>query len=247
MAYVAGGPGLPLNTVDRWLLAIKRRETPAARLAHDAYRWLLRARVPDTELLRRGYRFAGLVYDAYVDAREVACAKLLWEPLLRARCAQVGERVHLTRAPYIRGHPRIVIGDDCTLSSLDVHSGRFCDRPELIIGPHCNVGYDNLFAVNRRIVIGHHVGISQRVVIRDSDGHPTDLERRRRGDVLLREEDMAPVVVHDYAWIGRDAHVLKGVTIGAGAIVAAGSVVTSDVPDGAIAMGVPARVIRLGG
>lgn len=233
-----------MSALDRWLLAVKRRETPAARLAHDAYRWLLRARVPDTELLRRGYGCAGYVYDTYVDTREVVCAKLFWEPLLRARCAQVGERVHLTRAPYIRGHTRIVIGDDCMLSSLDVHSGRFCDDPELIIGSNCHVGYDNLFAVNRRIVIGDHVGISQRVVIRDSDGHPTDLERRRRGEVMLREEDMAPVVVHEYAWIGRDAHVLKGVTIGAGAVVAAGSVVTSNVPDGAIAMGVPARIIR---
>jgi len=233
-----------MSAADRWLLAIKRRETPAARLAHDAYRWLLRAQVPDTELLRRGYQWAGFVYDAYVDVREVAYAKLFWEPLLRARCAEVGERVHLTRAAYIRGHARIVIGDDCTLSSFDVHSGRFCDCPELTIGAHCHVGYDNLFAVNRRIVIAHHVGISQRVVIRDSDGHPTDVERRRRGDVLLREEDMAPVAVHEYAWIGRDAHVLKGVTIGAGAIVAAGSVVTTDVPDGAIAMGLPARIIR---
>ncbi len=241
---MAGGPSLPLSAVDRWLLAVKRRETPAARLAHDAYRWILGARVPDSELLRRGYRLAGVVYDAYVDTREVVCAKLLWEPLLRARCAHIGERVHLTRAPYIRGHARIVIGDDCTLSSFDVHSGRFCDEPELTIGAHCHVGYDNLFAVNRRVVVGDHVGISQRVVIRDSDGHPTDLERRRRGDVLLREEDMAPVTIHEYAWIGRDAHVLKGVTIGAGAIVASGSVVTSDVPDGAIAMGVPARIIR---
>lgn len=242
---MAGRPDLPLRAADRWLLAVKRRETPAARLAHDAYSWLLRARVPDTELLRRAYRCAGFAYDGWVDAREVLFAKLLWEPLLRARCHQVGERVHLTRAPYIRGHARIVIGDDCTLSSFDVHSGRFCDEPELTIGAHCHIGYDNLFAVNRRICIAHHVGISQRVVIRDSDGHPTDPERRRRGDVLLREEDMAPVTVHEYAWIGRDAHVLKGVTIGAGAIVAAGSVVTSDVPDGAIAMGVPARIIRV--
>jgi acetyltransferase-like isoleucine patch superfamily enzyme len=60
----------------------------------------------------------------------------------------------------------------------------------------------------------------------------------------LSGDDIAPVVIHDYAWIGRDAHVLKGVTIGAGAIVASGSVVATDVPDGAIAMGVPARVIR---
>ena len=58
-----------MSVADRWLLAIKRRETPAARLAHDAYRWLLRAHVPDSELLRRGYRLAGFAFDAYVDVR----------------------------------------------------------------------------------------------------------------------------------------------------------------------------------
>jgi acetyltransferase-like isoleucine patch superfamily enzyme len=232
-----------MNGFDRWLLAVKRRETPAARLAHDAYRWLRAAGVPDTRVTRSIYRVVGTAYDACVDAREMALAKLLWEPMLRARCARVGKRVHLTRAPYIRGHARIVVGDDCMLSSLDVHSGHFRDQPELVIGDSCHIGYDNLFAVNGRITLGHHVGISQRVVLRDSDGHPTDLARRMRGEAM-RDEDIAPVTVHEYAWIGRDAHVLKGVTIGAGAIVGSGSVVVSDVPDGAVAMGVPARVIH---
>ena len=86
---------------------------------------------------------------------------------------------------------------------------------------------------------------------RDPDGtavrvalaQPLGRGLRMRGEPLAAE-DIAPVTIHDYAWVGRDAHVLKGVTIGAGAIVASGSVVATDVPDGAIAMGVPARVIR---
>jgi acetyltransferase-like isoleucine patch superfamily enzyme len=232
-----------LTGFDRWLLGVKRRETPAARMAHDAYVWLRGFNVPDTALTRPAYRLLGVAYDAWVDAQEILLAKLLWEPMLRARCEQVGERIHLTKAPYVRGHVRIHIGDDCSFSSLDVHSGRFRDRPELRIGSHCHVGYDSLFAVNERITVGDHVGISQRVVLRDSDGHPSDLARRMRGEPLALE-DISPVTIHDYAWIGRDAHILKGVTIGAGAIVASGSVVATDVPDGAIAMGVPARVIR---
>jgi acetyltransferase-like isoleucine patch superfamily enzyme len=235
----------PFDDFDRWLLAVKRRETPAARLAHDAYRWLVGLNVPGGPWTRAIYRTIGVVYDAWVDAREMVMAKLLWEPMLRARCEHVGARVHLTRAPYIRGHVRIHIGDDCRFSSFDVHSGRFRDRPELVIGHHCHIGYDTLLAVNERITIGDHVGMSQRVVVRDSDGHPTDLARRRRGEDDLRDGDIAPVTIHEYAWVGRDAHVLKGVTIGAGAIVAAGSVVATDVPDGAVAMGVPARVVRI--
>ena len=232
-----------MNAFDRWLLSVKRRETPAARLAHDAYSWALRLNVPDTRVTRVAYGVFGRAYDAWVDARELAAAKLLWEPMLRARCARVGARVHLTNAPYVRGHARITVGDDCFFSSFSVDSGRFRDSPELRIGSRCHVGYDTLFSVNERITIGDGVGISQRVALQDSDGHPADPGRRRRGD-SLRPEDLAPVTIHEYAWIGRDAHILKGVTIGAGAIVASGSVVATDVPDGAVAMGVPARVIH---
>ncbi len=232
-----------MNAFDRWLLSVKRRETPAARLAHDAFSWALRFNLPDTRGLRAFYGVVGVAYDAWVDARELAAAKLLWEPMLRARCVRVGGRVHLTKAPYVRGHARITVGDDCFFSSFTVESGRFRDRPELRIGDRCHVGYDVLFSVNERITIGDAVGISQRVALQDSDGHPADPARRRRGDTLL-PQDLAPVTIHDYAWIGRDAHVLKGVTIGAGAIVASGSVVATDVPDGAVAMGVPARVIH---
>jgi acetyltransferase-like isoleucine patch superfamily enzyme len=245
MACMAGGARVPLSGrfFERWLLGVKRRETPAARLAHDAFRWLLKQNVPDTSLTHGAYCVLGTAYDTWTDVREMMLAKLLWEPMLRARCQQVGAGLRLMRAPYIRGHTRIFIGEGCAFSSLDVSSGRFHDKPELRFGDDCQVGYDNLFAVNERISIGSHVGISQRVVVRDSDGHPSDPARRMRGESLSKG-DIAPVTVLDYAWIGRDAHVLKGVTVGAGAIVASGSVVVSDIPDGAIAMGVPARVIR---
>ena len=51
-------------------------------------------------------------------------------------------------------------------------------------------------------------------------------------------------MIKDNAWIGHGCHILKGVTIGEGAVVAAGSTVISDVPDGALAMGVPARMVK---
>ena len=54
----------------------------------------------------------------------------------------------------------------------------------------------------------------------------------------------APIVIGDHVWIGTNAIVLKGVTIGDGAVIAAGAVVTRDVPAHSLAAGVPARVIR---
>ena len=57
-------------------------------------------------------------------------------------------------------------------------------------------------------------------------------------------DEIAPVTIEDNVWIGRNCQIHKGVTIGRGAVVAGGSVVVSDVPPGALAMGVPARFVK---
>ncbi len=57
------------------------------------------------------------------------------------------------------------------------------------------------------------------------------------------QASVAPVRIGDHVWIGTRAVVLKGVTIGDGAVIAAGAVVTADVPTGAVVAGVPARVV----
>lgn len=228
---------------ERWVLSVKRRDSAAARIAHDTYRRLLSLNVPDTPAMRSFYGLVNVANDVLTEASEWVGAKLLYEPMLRARCESVGARVQLHSKPYIRGHARITIGDDCRFSSFAVASGRFVDHPELVFGNGVVVASHVLFAVNKRITIENNVGIAGDVTIRDSDGHPSDPERRMRGE-LLCEEDIAPVTLCEFSWIGRGAQVMKGVTVGRGAIVASGSVVASDVPDGAIAMGVPARIIK---
>lgn len=71
-----------------------------------------------------------------------------------------------------------------------------------------------------------------------SSGHPLDPAVRRR------QVTAAPIVVGRNVWIGAGATVLQGVTIGDDAVVAAGAVVTSDVPPAVLVAGVPARVVK---
>ena len=81
------------------------------------------------------------------------------------------------------------------------------------------------------------------VIIVDSDFHaPWPMESRSTDPGL---ENDRPVVIEDYAWIGMRSIILKGVTIGRGAIVGAGSVVTRDIPPFAVACGSPARVVKI--
>jgi acetyltransferase-like isoleucine patch superfamily enzyme len=113
----------------------------------------------------------------------------------------------------------------------------------ILVGP--------IFMCAERISVGRRVVISYHVTIADCDFHPLDRAARRRdalanahgGDPSLRPPLVArPVVIEDDAWIGIGAIVLKGVRIGRGARVAAGAVVTRDVPEGATVAGNPARL-----
>ena len=85
------------------------------------------------------------------------------------------------------------------------------------------------------ISIGEHVKIGPNVVIRDSDNHLII----RKGNTIS-----APIHIDDEVWIGLNCIILKGVTIGKGAIIGAGSIVTSNIPPYSLAVGSPARVIR---
>ena len=86
-----------------------------------------------------------------------------------------------------------------------------------------------------KITIGDGTVIAEDVIIRDSDDH----------DILYDGyEKTKPITIGNHVWIGLRATILKGVTIGDGAIIAAGSVVTKDVPPKTMVGGVPAKVIK---
>ena len=87
------------------------------------------------------------------------------------------------------------------------------------------------------IEIGDDVMIGPRVSLLTA-GHPLDPIRRRRQIVA------APIVIEPNVWLGAGATVLQGVTVGADAVVAAGAVVTRDVPPGTLVAGVPGQVLR---
>jgi hypothetical protein len=126
----------------------------------------------------------------------------------------------------------ILICDD-----FDFHTGAFISVNEgarLEIG----TGYSNNdveISCFKEIRIGKGVAISKGVIIRDSDNHSI---QNNIADVSK------PIEIGDHVWIGLRAIILKGVKIGNGAIVAAGAVVTREVPSNSVVAGVPAKVIK---
>ena len=119
---------------------------------------------------------------------------------------------------------------------------------EIVIGSDAGMS-GTVICAAVSVRIGHRVMLGANTTVTDTDSHPLDFRERfavhhgldpRLAD---RATAVAPVVIEDDVFVGMHAIVLKGVTIGRGAVVAAGSLVTRDVPPGAIAGGVPARVI----
>ena len=146
--------------------------------------------------------------------------------------------------------PGLVIGD-----RVRIYLGGWGGGFEILPTGRMEIGDDSVLTgvqvmCAEEIVIGRRVLISYNAVIADGDFHPRDPDLRRRDAVLCSvsgpEEERdpfstAPVVIGDDVRIGINAIILKGVTIGAGASVHAGAVVTSDVPPGATVAGNPAR------
>jgi galactoside O-acetyltransferase len=118
------------------------------------------------------------------------------------------------------------------------------------IGGRTFIGGSSILC-SEKISIGDDVLISFGVTIVDHDSHSVDFSYRKndvcawyRGEKDWTYVIRRPVVIEDKSWVGMHVIILKGVTIGEGAVVAAGSVVTKDVPPYTVVAGNPARVIR---
>jgi serine acetyltransferase len=111
--------------------------------------------------------------------------------------------------------------------------GSLNEKALLHIGERVAIGDRSEIHVGKKVVIGNDVMISWDCVIMDRDYHG-----------ILGAEKKEPVIIKDHAWIGCRAIILKGVTIGEGAIIAAGSVVTKDVLPHTVVGGNPAKLIR---
>lgn len=129
----------------------------------------------------------------------------------------------------------------------------FAHGGQITIGDYCYIGEGTRIWSAKSISIGNRVLISHNVNIYDCDTHPIDDPAARHQqfkDIITtghpKELDLRekPVVIEDDALIASQSIILKGVTIGRAAVVAAGSVVAKDVPPGTLVAGNPARIIR---
>jgi maltose O-acetyltransferase len=130
----------------------------------------------------------------------------------------------------------------------------FAHAGKIEIGDNCYIGENSRIWSAASIKIGDRVLIAHNVNIHDTNSHSVNPMLRHQHFVEMMSSDhpvsnqfdikSKPVVIESDVWIGFNSTILKGVTIGTGAIVAACSLVTKDVLPGTIVAGNPARLIR---
>jgi len=170
--------------------------------------------------------------------------KLYYENILRYRCKSLGSNFMCFGGFRIEGNGAISIGNNVTMFKevTFLTGGNLCNGAEIRIGDNASIGYRTVFRCEKRITIGSNCLIGGETIIGDNDGHRLN-HRRVEKRLPAAEQSVRPVTIEDDVWIGERCIIMKGVTIGRGSIISAGSVVTRSIPPGKIAMGHPARVV----
>jgi len=156
-------------------------------------------------------------------------------------------RARIIRRPaYIRGDGRISIGAGFT-SGPGLRIDCFGESASLVIGRDVQANNNVHIGARKSVVIGDRVLIASGVFIADHN-HGTYSGTSEHSSPLVppaeRVEQLLTVHVADDVWLGEHVCVLPGVSIGKGAVIGAGSVVTRDVPEYSIAAGAPAKVVK---
>ena len=157
--------------------------------------------------------------------------------IMRALARAFGDGVRVSRGVIFRHPETFSIGSGVFLGEQCVIQGRFEGRCE--IGDHAWIGPQAYFDA-RDLVIGAYVGWGPGAKVLGSmhTAVPADVP------IIQTDLEIKAVRIEPWADVGVNAVILPGVTVGRGAIVGAGAVVTHDVPPMAVVAGVPAKVIR---
>ena len=197
-------------------------------------------------------------FTSWVPGASGLMLRKLAYPLILGR---VGRNVSFGQGVVLRHPWKIRIGDDVVVDDyvlldakgdsnrgIDIGSGAFlgrgcilsCKDGDIVLGDYANIGFHSEIFSGSSVRVGRH-GLFAAYSYIVGGGHSFE-----RADVPVIEQARASrgVSLGDNVWLGTGAKVLDGVTIGDNVVVGANAVVTENLPDGVVAAGIPARVLR---
>lgn len=178
------------------------------------------------------------------------CFTKLYSYTISLRLNKKSSNIYVEYPIYLRGESNITVGSNFTTHKrlrLETYSSfQGVDfSPTISIGNNVCINYDCHIGAINKIVIGNNVLIASRVFITDHfHGQVQTLEEMNIPPSQRPLYSKGPVIIGDNVWIGENVSILPNVRIGSGAVIGANSVVSKDIPDYAIACGVPAKIIK---
>jgi acetyltransferase-like isoleucine patch superfamily enzyme len=152
------------------------------------------------------------------------------------KCNSIGKMVSVNGKPIIGNLGEMILDDEVRVWSTIVQTKLYTgENGKLIVGKNSRLNGVHIDA-RELVAIGENVRIAPYTIILDSDFH--DLKDH------FSNGSSKPIYIEDNVWIATRATILKGVRIGKGSVIAAGAIVTKDVPPYCVAAGTPARVIK---
>ena len=149
----------------------------------------------------------------------------------RGRHSVIHHSARMDTPPY----RKFSLGDYSVIESFACINNAVGD---VMIGDHTRIGLHN--TIIGPVLIGSHVNLAQGITVTALNHNFEDFEKR----IDEQGVSTSTVIIEDDIWIGANAVVLPGVTIGHHSVVAAGAVVTKDVPPHSLVAGVPAKIIK---
>lgn len=151
-----------------------------------------------------------------------------------------GENVVVRSPKYISLGNNVYLDNNVILQIPEEHAEYGSQKPKLEIEDKVTVGSTTMISAAKSIRIKKNVLISQHCFIGDHNHEYKDINTPIRYQGL----NASPIVIDEGAWIGANVTVASGVKIGKNAVIGANSVVTKDIPDYCVAVGLPAKVIK---
>jgi acetyltransferase-like isoleucine patch superfamily enzyme len=226
----------------------------ASRGAAAKYRALVVGRPSWGALLK--YEFVALASQSVPGALGLALRQRLY-PWLLGGCGRgvvFGQNVVLRHPHKIQIGDNVVIDDHCLIdakgeTNAGVRIGRgvfigrntilSCKNGDITIGDGANIGFNCEVFSASAVAIGRDTLVAAYAYLVGGDHEASD----RSAPVIAQARQSRGITIGDGAWIGAGATLLDGVHVGHRAVIGAGAVVRADVPDGATAVGVPARLL----
>ena len=181
------------------------------------------------QLLRavRSHLYTGFMRRRFAHFGKYSLIASPVEMIVGAECITIGERAKINRGVMLNAWP-----------------GLLTEKPELVIGNDCHLGARSHISAAVSIRIGDNLLTGPNVLITDNSHGSSTRELLATHPDYRPLFSKGPVVIGNNVWIGTNACIMPGVKVGDGAIVAANSVVTHDVPANSVVAGSPATVVK---